>query len=166
MLFSRLLSSVLLFAASASALEYLEAELHCPSGIDVKTTFRVLTSFHSQATVRATGLEPGKQYNYFVNEFPVPEDGDCSKTGGMYDPFNRYANPSQYRCGSGTHLTCAIGDLTGRGNILVADENGEASSQPWFNLLSPGRQFGLKGRSMVLFDEDQRMILCGNIVAA
>ncbi|KAJ1984472.1 hypothetical protein H4R34_000619 [Dimargaris verticillata] len=141
-----------------------QADLHCPSGIHGSFNFNDNHKGYAAVTVSFAGLTEGEQYNYFINENKVPENGDCSKTGMMYDPDDIYANPTAYKCTNDGSNKCAIGDLTGRGGVLVGAAKGQNSTLEWRDKRVRLRgSHDITGHSIVLFDQQERMILCGNI---
>lgn len=48
---------------------------------------------------------------YFLNQDPVPEDGNCTGTGARLDPFGRTDDPP---CDDGEPQSCMVGDLSGK----------------------------------------------------
>ncbi|KAJ1969478.1 hypothetical protein H4R35_006128 [Dimargaris xerosporica] len=141
-----------------------KAELDCPSGIHGSFDFVDSHLGYTAVSVSFQGLNEGEQYNYFINEHKVPNGGDCSKTGFMFDPTDIFANPTSYKCTNDGYQKCAIGDLTGRGGVLVGAAKGQSSTLQWQDKrLRLRGSSEINGRSIVLFDQQERMILCGNI---
>ncbi|KAL2108486.1 hypothetical protein VUR80DRAFT_3763 [Thermomyces stellatus] len=53
--------------------------------------------------------------DYYLNENPVPEDGNCTETEGHLDPFGRTDDPP---CDDDEAQSCVAGDLSGRHGTL------------------------------------------------
>lgn len=47
---------------------------------------------------------------YYLNQDPVPEDGNCTGVG-HFDPFGRTDDPP---CNDGEPQSCVVGDLSGK----------------------------------------------------
>ncbi|KAJ1954561.1 Superoxide dismutase, partial [Dipsacomyces acuminosporus] len=66
------------------------------------------------------GLKPGVSYPYHIHINPVPANGNCTATGGHFDPYNINVGAKPYKCDpKNPAKTCELGDLAGRhGNIV------------------------------------------------
>ncbi|KAJ1984831.1 hypothetical protein H4R33_004247 [Dimargaris cristalligena] len=162
-------SALLALAASAavSGLELLTAHLTCASGIDGTVSFTVIADYHTEVSLNFKGLHKGEKYNYFVNQYPVPAGGDCTKTGVMYDPFLAFMDKANYKCKKNKPLPCAMGDLTGRAGKPLKGKGREGVSDiDAFDVVSDQGKYQFKGRSVVLFDGQGQLVACANIVAA
>ncbi|KAJ1904691.1 Superoxide dismutase [Tieghemiomyces parasiticus] len=161
------LAALALAAPAVEALQNSVAHLSCSTGLNGTFAFTMLADYHTIVSANFTGLPRREKYSYFVNQYPVPADGDCSKTGGLFDPYGAYTNPRTYRCKPGAPAKCAIGDLTGRsGEVLKGNRMHGNAVVSDFDVISSDGPFYFRGRSVVLFNSHQRLVACGNIVAA
>jgi len=106
----------------------------------------------------ASPLLSGKPYNYHIHVNPVPASGDCTQTGGHYDP-GKINKGKDYKCNpSLMAATCEMGDLSGKfGGILKSD----ATKSVVVEGLTVDEAIG---KSIVVHNLDGAKWLCANIV--
>ncbi|RKP08803.1 superoxide dismutase, partial [Thamnocephalis sphaerospora] len=92
-------------------------------------------------------------YTYHIHQKPVPETGNCTATGGHFDPFNRTSNAT---CTSSTLDQCEVGDLS--------DQNGTVAA---FQFVDPtvhlSGNLSVLNRSVVIHDPTGARIACASI---
>jgi hypothetical protein len=121
---------------------------------------------YSKFPLRLT-FTANQSLEYHVHVFPVPEDGNCSRTGGHLDP---YGVTDGYICSSETGLDkCQVGDLSGKHGPIDTATLGPGSFQVKYldNFLSttPGDLAFFGNRSIVVHDKEGKRLNCANFVA-
>ncbi|KAJ1916541.1 hypothetical protein IWQ60_008072 [Tieghemiomyces parasiticus] len=143
-----------------------EAKMSCPSGKE--GTFKFDDPHHGyvEVTITFKNLIPGAQYNYFIDQHSVGAIKDCTKSGGLFDPKGVFSNPDTYSCKADKIKTCAVGDLTGRGGVLVGtNDPSRVTTLVWKDrgIVLRGTN-SVNGKSVVLYDNNENLILCSDIV--
>lgn len=88
----------------------------------------------------------------------MPEDGNCTATGGHLDPFQRLDNPA---CNSSLPETCEVGDLSGKyGKITTETYN--ASFTDLYASTNPDEPSFIGNLSFVLHYANKTRISCAN----
>lgn len=103
---------------------------------------------------------------YHIHVSPVPEDGNCTATGGHLDPYN-VGDP--YVCpGETGAVTCQVGDLSGKHGAIDTAALGAASYMTQYldyYLSTVPDTVGFFGnRSFVVHDQAGARLNCGNFV--
>ncbi|KAJ1987919.1 hypothetical protein H4R33_002647 [Dimargaris cristalligena] len=148
----------------ASAHYISKATLTCPTGIKGSLLFDDPHKGYVAVTVEFTNLVADERYNYFIDDHAVPADGDCSKTGNLFDPTKKYKDPNNYSCTADKASKCAKGDLTGRGGVLVGKGIGQTTTLTWHDTqLALRGTNGINGKSVVIYNGSRKLILCANI---
>ncbi|KAJ2888043.1 Superoxide dismutase [Coemansia aciculifera] len=137
------------------------------NGVAGNVTF-VPTSGQTGLTVSVnlSGLKQGVQYPFHIHINVVPDNGNCTATGGHLDTFGVKAANAVYSCDKTKPLTtCELGDLAGIAGNLTANANGQAILT--FN--DPVITFGdnkttILGHSIVIHNPDNSRLACGNII--
>ncbi|KAJ2747257.1 Superoxide dismutase [Coemansia sp. BCRC 34301] len=119
-----------------------------------------------KVSVNLAGLKQGIQYPFHIHVSVVPENGNCTATGGHLDTYGVKTANAPYNCDKTKPLTtCEIGDLAGIAGNLTANASGQATLT--FN--DPIITFGdnkttILGHSIVIHNPDNTRLACGNIV--
>ncbi|KAH9445894.1 hypothetical protein MJO29_012171 [Puccinia striiformis f. sp. tritici] len=123
---------------------------------------RPLTS----VTVKSTGLEAGKEFNYFIHEKAITGT-DCSTAGGHWNPKKWDTTSANYRCNPRKPSRCEAGDLSGKHGMLKGNGPAEASPVIYYDtsLRLAYSGTGILGKSVVVSDPtDHKPVACGNII--
>ncbi|KAJ1955248.1 hypothetical protein GGI12_005604 [Dipsacomyces acuminosporus] len=114
----------------------------------------------------ARGLRRGASYNYYINEKPVPANGDCSATGDRWDPSKIKVANKPYNCDKkNVEKTCQVGDLSGRQRKLSGNMWGKRGLGYNDSLLSVSGNNTIVGHSFVVYGPDNKHVGCANITA-
>ncbi|KAJ2401764.1 hypothetical protein GGI23_001177 [Coemansia sp. RSA 2559] len=113
--------------------------------------------------VSATGLTKGAQYPFHIHTNFVPTDGNCTGTGGHFNP-NKIA--ATVKCDpSNVKGTCELGDLAGVFGNITGDANGKFDGKFDATFLSFTGSDSILDRSIVIHNAAGARIACGNITA-
>ncbi|PSS27887.1 hypothetical protein M430DRAFT_72970, partial [Amorphotheca resinae ATCC 22711] len=100
----------------------------------------------------------GGPFLYHLHAFPVPSDGNCTKTLGHIDPFLRGETPP---CDPTLPQTCQVGDLSGKHGHITSDPFEVSYTDDYASTLAGlGSFFG--NRSVVLHFANTTRITCAN----
>ncbi|KAJ2867689.1 hypothetical protein GGH94_000656 [Coemansia aciculifera] len=119
-----------------------------------------------RVSINVSGLKQGIQYPFHIHVNLMPENGNCTATGGHLDTYGIKTANAAYNCDKTKPLaTCEIGDLAGIAGNLTANANGQATLT--FN--DPIITFGnnkttILGHSIVVHNPDNTRLACGNII--
>jgi Cu/Zn superoxide dismutase len=69
----------------------------------------------------------GGPFTYHIHASTVPGDGNCTATGGHFDPYEA-ASQKDYKCDPKKPTLCEIGDLSGKQGAITTS-NGEFSAK-------------------------------------
>lgn len=100
----------------------------------------------------------GGPFYYHIHEFPVPDDGDCEKVGGEFNPY--HASP-ECDAQSG-NAYCKIGDLSGKHGAIKATCFQTDYCDPYLSLDGYSKA-NIIGKSIVFHYSDKTKIACANI---
>ncbi|KAJ2548512.1 hypothetical protein EV175_004801 [Coemansia sp. RSA 1933] len=116
--------------------------------------------------VSATGLTKGASYPFHIHTNFVPTNGNCTATGGHFNPNNVDTTASKYKCDpSNIKATCELGDLSGIFGSMVGDDSGNFNGKYDATLLTFSGQDSILDRSVVIHNAAGDRIACGNITA-
>lgn len=136
------------------------------NAVEGRVMFSQINHGPTNVLVKVKGLANGKEYPYHVHVTPVDENGSCeaAATGGHYDPFGANTGES-YNCNPVNHITCEVGDLSGKwGNLVgVSSASTYVISRYQDSRLAMSGQYSIIGRSIVIHSGSARY-LCANIV--
>lgn len=106
------------------------------------------------------GLPEGKgPFIYHIHQYPVPQDGNCTGTGGHLNPFNGTTT-----CNSTDISTCQVGDLSGKHGSIASDLTCfEAKYYDPYLSLNPDDVAYFGNLSVVVHDASEARIACANI---
>ncbi|KAJ2063990.1 hypothetical protein GGI17_001345 [Coemansia sp. S146] len=119
-----------------------------------------------RVSINVSGLKQGIQYPFHIHVNLMPDNGNCTATGGHLDTYGIKTANAAYNCDKTKPLTtCEIGDLAGIAGNLTANANGQATLT--FN--DPIITFGnnkttILGHSIVVHNPDNTRLACGNII--
>ncbi|KAL4786101.1 superoxide dismutase [Aspergillus varians] len=107
------------------------------------------------------GIPAGEYLNYHIHAHPVPEDGNCYRTGAHLDPYGRGQEPP---CNITNPATCEVGDLSGKHGPAWAPEGGvfRASYNDFFLSNTPGAEAYFGNLSWVVHAPNSDRLSCGN----
>ncbi|KAH9459722.1 hypothetical protein MJO28_004609 [Puccinia striiformis f. sp. tritici] len=128
-----------------------------------------LAQFTRQLTevlVHYTAFLSGKEYTYSIHEKSVTNN-DCSTVGEIWNPKNWNVKDPSYKCNPQLPSRCAAGDLSGQHGTLRGNGVGETSLPKYYDTSLPLTYSpqGILGKSVVVRDSSNQVVLCGNIVA-
>ncbi|EXJ77755.1 hypothetical protein A1O3_09984 [Capronia epimyces CBS 606.96] len=101
-------------------------------------------------------------FKYHIHELPVPQDGNCTGTGGHLSPYGRNDTPA---CDASQPGTCQPGDLSGK-HGAISDTAREKSFQVTYLDLylstNPRSASFFGNRSVVVHAANGTRLNCGN----
>ncbi|KAF2396762.1 Cu,Zn superoxide dismutase-like protein [Trichodelitschia bisporula] len=104
-------------------------------------------------------VQEGGPFMYHIHENPVPDDGNCTATGGHLDPFGR---GDATACDASAPESCQVGDLSGKyGTIPALPGFSAAYTDTWVSLV-PGLGSFIGDRSIVLHTANKTRLACAN----
>ncbi|KAI9593831.1 superoxide dismutase [Syncephalis fuscata] len=130
--------------------------------------FFFITPMAPGAGISIVGTIGGKipvvgEYAYHVHEKPVPADGNCTATGGHFDPYGKKGA----KCTKQTLNDCELGDLSGKfGKVKFGST--QKNDYKWVTYVDPTitldkGENGILGRSIVVHNPSGDRIACANI---
>lgn len=102
----------------------------------------------------------GGPFPFHIHEKKVPDDGNCTSTGGHLDPFQRGDDPA---CDSDYPQTCEVGDISGKYGKIDKDPY-EATFHDEFGSMNLGSNASIVDRSVVVHFANKTRITCFNFV--
>lgn len=100
----------------------------------------------------------GGPFLYHLHAFPVPSDGNCTKTLAHLDPYQRGEDPV---CNSSLPQTCQVGDLSGKYGKITQDPFVASFSDDFASTAEGiGAYFG--NRSFAVHFGNKTRITCAN----
>ncbi|KAJ1665692.1 hypothetical protein EV178_002947 [Coemansia sp. RSA 1646] len=116
--------------------------------------------------VSASGLDKGAKYPFHIHTNFVPTNGNCTGTGGHFNPNNVDTTSGKYKCNpSDIKGTCELGDLSGIFGGIVGDTYGNFNGKFDATFLSFTGDTSILDRSVVIHNSDGDRIACANITA-
>ncbi|KAL4809488.1 superoxide dismutase [Aspergillus unguis] len=107
------------------------------------------------------GIPEGEYLNYHIHASPVPEDGNCYRTGAHLDPYGRGQTPP---CNITAPWSCEVGDLSGKHGPAWAPvgEEFRATYNDFFVSNTPGAEAYFGDLSWVVHAPNSDRLSCGN----
>ncbi|ANZ77051.1 BA75_04342T0 [Komagataella pastoris] len=101
----------------------------------------------------------GSPFQFHIHEFPVPENGNCTATGGHFNPL--HANASL--CNASDWSTCESGDLSGKYGKINGTHFTKHEVDPYISLNSTSDLYIGEGRSIVFHYANSTRFACANL---
>ncbi|KAL6242966.1 Cell surface superoxide dismutase [Cu-Zn] 4 [Rhinocladiella similis] len=101
-------------------------------------------------------------FSYHIHVDPVPEDGNCTGTGGHLNPYSRGETPP---CDAYEPSTCQCGDLSGKHgpiNNTAAEKNFQVTYLDLYLSTDPESPSYFGNRSVVVHAANGTRLNCGN----
>jgi hypothetical protein len=99
---------------------------------------------------------------YHIHEFAVPQDGNCTGTGGHLSPYGRNETPA---CEAAEPNTCQPGDLSGKHgaiNNTAQEKNFQVTYLDLYVSTNPQSLTYFGNRSVVVHAANGTRLNCGN----
>ncbi|KAI0460832.1 hypothetical protein LJB42_001567 [Komagataella kurtzmanii] len=110
-------------------------------------------------TIAVANFPAGGSYAFHIHEFPVPENGNCTATGGHLNPS--HANAS-LRVAS-DWSTCESGDLSGKYGKINGTHFTKHEVDPYISLDHTSDLYIGDGRSIVFHYANSTRFACANL---
>ncbi|KIW18755.1 hypothetical protein PV08_03044 [Exophiala spinifera] len=101
-------------------------------------------------------------FSYHIHVYPVPEDGNCTATGGHLNPYTRGETPP---CDAYEPSTCQCGDLSGKHgpiNKTATEKNFQVTYLDLYLSTDPESLAYFGDRSVVVHAANGTRLNCGN----
>ncbi|KAJ1650094.1 Cell surface superoxide dismutase [Cu-Zn] 4 [Dispira simplex] len=114
----------------------------------------------------STATDQASEYSYHIHELPVDANGNCTSTGGHFDPHKANPQDNTYKCiPEEPSTTCEVGDLSGKHGKLKSTSDKPLVVGEYMDAdVHLSGDDTVAGRSVVVHNAAGDRIACANII--